>query len=201
MMGGGAQMINWPEGFCTELVSRGVQVIRFDNRETGLSSHFPEAPVPDLRAALAGDFSSASYTLSDMAADTIGPLDVLGFDRAHIVGASLSGMIAQTIAIGYPGRVRSLTSMMSATGNRSVGQPNLAAIGGVGRHRRTVRASSTGRSGPSGWSGRQGSSSTRTQWPIGPDAPTTGTTSASAWCASPSRPWPPEISLRGCGYN
>jgi len=132
MMGGGAQMINWPEGFCTELVSRGVQVIRFDNRDAGRSPHFPDTQVPDLQAALAGDFSSVSYTLSDMAADTVGLLDVLGFDSAHIVGASLGGMIAQMIAIEYPGRVRSLTSMMSTTGDRGVGQPNLTAISGLG---------------------------------------------------------------------
>jgi len=132
MMGGGAQMINWPEGFCAELVSRGMHVIRFDNRDSGLSSHFPDAPVPDLQAALAGDLSSASYTLSDMAADTVGLLDVLGFDSAHVVGASLGGMIAQTIAIEHPARVRSLTSSMSTTGDGSVGQPNLTAIAGLG---------------------------------------------------------------------
>jgi pimeloyl-ACP methyl ester carboxylesterase len=91
LMGGGAQMINWPEGFCAELVDRGVHVIRFDNRDTGRSSHFPDAPIPDLPAALAGDLSSASYTLSDMAADTVGLLDVLSFDSAHLVGASLAG--------------------------------------------------------------------------------------------------------------
>ena len=132
MMGGGAQMINWPEGFCAELVGRGVQVIRFDNRDSGLSSHFPDAPVPDLPAALAGDFSSASYTLTDMAADTVGLLDVLGVDSSHLVGASLGGMIAQTVAMEYPGRVRSLTSMMSTTGDRGVGQPNLSAIAPLG---------------------------------------------------------------------
>jgi pimeloyl-ACP methyl ester carboxylesterase len=132
MMGGGAQMINWPEGFCDELVSRGLQVIRFDNRDVGRSSHFPDGPVPDLQAALAGDFSSASYTLSDMAADTAALLDVLGFGSAHIAGASLGGMVAQTIALEYPGRVRSLTSMMSTTGDRRVGQPHLTAIGGLG---------------------------------------------------------------------
>lgn len=117
-----AQMINWPEGFCAELVAHGVQVIRFDNRDVGLSSHFPDAPTPDLPAALAGDLSSASYTLSDMAADTVGLLDALGLDSAHIVGASMGGAIAQTIAIEHPGRIRSLTSMMSTTGDMSVGQ-------------------------------------------------------------------------------
>nr|WP_295930604.1 alpha/beta hydrolase [uncultured Dyadobacter sp.] len=132
IMGGGAQLIAWPDGFCTELASRGLQLIRFDNRDTGLSSHFDAAPVPDLAAALAGDYTSVSYTLSDMAADTVGLMDALGFDRVHLVGASMGGMIAQTVAIEYPGRVLSLTSIMSTTGNRSVGQPDYAALATVG---------------------------------------------------------------------
>jgi pimeloyl-ACP methyl ester carboxylesterase len=131
VMGIGAQMINWPEGFCAELVAHGVQVIRFDNRDVGLSSHFPDAPPPDLPAVLAGDTSSASYTLSDMAADAVGLLDARGLDSAHIVGASMGGMIAQTIAIEQPGRVRSLTSMMSTTGDRSVGQPKPETLAAV----------------------------------------------------------------------
>lgn len=96
------------------------------------SSHCHEAPAPDLQAALAGDFSSESYTLSDMAADTVGLLDVLGLDSARMVGASMGGMIAQTMAIEHPGRVRSLTSMMSSTGDRSVGQADLAKPAGLG---------------------------------------------------------------------
>ncbi|WP_018500258.1 alpha/beta fold hydrolase [Parafrankia discariae] len=133
IMGGGAQMINWPEGFCAELAERGLYVIRFDSRDTGRSSHFTDGPVPDLGAALAGDLSSAAYTLSDMAADTVGLLDALGFRTAHLVGASLGGMVAQTVAIERPDRVRSLTSMMSTTGDRAVGQPDLARIAGLGR--------------------------------------------------------------------
>nr|BFE88838.1 hypothetical protein GCM10020093_114390 [Planobispora longispora] len=121
VMGVAAQMINWPDDFCAGLVARGLQVIRFDNRDAGLSSHFHDAPAPDLAAALAGDTSSASYTLSDMAADTVGLLDALGLDSAHIVGASMGAMIAQMIAIEHPARVRSLTSMMSTTGGPSVG--------------------------------------------------------------------------------
>ncbi|KNB50524.1 alpha/beta fold hydrolase [Streptomyces caatingaensis] len=132
VMGGGGQLINWPVEFCAELVAHGVQVIRFDNRDSGRSTHFHDAPVPDLQAALAGDFSSVSYTLSDMAADTVGLLDALGLGSAHVVGASLGGMIAQTMAIEHPDRVRSLTSMMSTTGDLGVGQPDFAVLAGVG---------------------------------------------------------------------
>ncbi len=124
IMGLAAQSIHWPDVFCHALASHGLQVIRFDNRDAGLSTHLTGAPTPNLPAALAGDFSSASYTLSDMAADAVGLLDVLGFDKAHIVGASMGGQIAQTIAIEHPARVSSLTSMMSSTGNMSVGQPS-----------------------------------------------------------------------------
>jgi len=132
IMGAGAQMISWPDGFCTELAGRGLQVIRFDNRDAGRSTHFPAGPVPDLAAALAGDFSSASYTLADMAADTAGLLDVLGFGSAHIAGASLGGMVAQMMALEHPARVRSLTSIMSTTGARGVGWPDLPALAGLG---------------------------------------------------------------------
>ena len=128
VMGLGTQMLGWPDGFCTALVARGVHVIRFDNRDIGLSTHLTDAPMPDVRAALRGDASSASYRLSDMAADTVGLLDALGLDSAHLVGASMGGMIAQTAAIEHPGRVRSLTSIMSSTGDPSVGQATQGAI-------------------------------------------------------------------------
>ena len=118
----GAHLIGWPDGFCSALVERGLQVIRFDNRDVGRSSHISDAPAPDLPAVLRGDLSSVSYTLSDMAADTIGLLDVLGIDSAHLVGASMGGAIAQTVAIEHPERVRSLTSIMSTTGDMKVGQ-------------------------------------------------------------------------------
>ncbi|GAA5085132.1 alpha/beta hydrolase [Thermocatellispora tengchongensis] len=133
VMGVAAQMINWPDGFCAELADRGMHVIRFDNRDAGLSTHLSDAPPPDLPAALAGDLSSAAYTLSDMAADAVGLLDALGLDSAHFVGASMGGMIAQTVAIEHPDRIRSLTSMMSTTGAPSVGQASpeaLAVLGG-----------------------------------------------------------------------
>ncbi len=122
IMGLAAQMIHWPDGFCQALVDAGLHVIRFDNRDAGRSTHLHDAPPPNLPAALAGDLSSASYTLSDMAADAVALLDFLGIREAHVAGASMGGQIAQTLAIEHPQRVRSLISMMSTTGNPEVGQ-------------------------------------------------------------------------------
>jgi pimeloyl-ACP methyl ester carboxylesterase len=127
VMGLGMQMIAWPDDFCAALGERGFQVIRFDNRDVGRSTWI-EGPLPDVMAALVGDISSASYTLSDMAADTAGLLDALELEASHFAGASMGGMIVQTLAIEHPGRVRSLTSIMSTTGDRSVGQPSPAAL-------------------------------------------------------------------------
>ena len=124
IMGVGAQSIAWPDAFCHALTDQGLQIVRFDNRDVGLSTHMSDAPPPDLPAVFAGNLSSASYTLSDMAADAVGLLDALGFAQAHVVGASLGGAIGQTVAIERPDRVRSLTSMMSTTGNPAVGQPS-----------------------------------------------------------------------------
>ncbi|MEZ4705782.1 MAG: alpha/beta hydrolase [Caldilineaceae bacterium] len=123
IQGLGAQLVGWPDGFCAALVERGLHLIRFDNRDVGLSTHLANTPPPDLPAVLRGDLSSVSYTLSDMAADAVGLLDALGIESAHLVGASMGGAIAQTIAIEQPHRARSLTSMMSTTGNMQVGQP------------------------------------------------------------------------------
>ena len=128
IIGIAAQSINWPDEFCHSLVGRGLHVIRFDNRDSGLSTHLTDAPPPDLPGALTGDLSSVSYTLSDMAADAVGLLDALGFAKAHLVGASMGGAIAQTMAIEHPDRVRSLTSMMSTTGSMSVGQASPEAL-------------------------------------------------------------------------
>jgi pimeloyl-ACP methyl ester carboxylesterase len=123
IMGLGVQMLGWDERFCRMLAERGFQVVRFDNRDVGRSTRIEGGPRPDVMAVAAGDMSSASYLLSDMAADTVGLLDHLGVDAAHPVGASLGGMIAQTVAIEHPSRVLSLTSIMSTTGDASVGQP------------------------------------------------------------------------------
>src|SRR6185436_6464152 len=122
VMGLATQLVHWPRGFLLALVARDLHVVRFDNRYSGHSSHMHNAPPPDLPAALRGDLSSASYTLWDMAADAVGLLDALKIDAAHVVGASLGGGIAQTIAIEHPRRVRSLTSMMFTTGDPAVGK-------------------------------------------------------------------------------
>ena len=121
IMGLGAQMILWDDEFCAALAARGHRVIRFDNRDVGLSSKIAGWRTLDVLAAMGGwafgRAVAAPYTLSDMAADTVGMLDALGLDAAHVVGASLGGMIAQTLAIEHPRRVLSLTSIMSTTGN------------------------------------------------------------------------------------
>ena len=122
IMGAGTQMHGWPDDFIAELVAHGLYVVRFDNRDVGESTHFHDAPKPNLAAVMAGDKSTASYILSDMAADTVGLLDALGIREAHLVGASLGGFVAQTIAIEHPERILSLTSIMSTTGDVSVGQ-------------------------------------------------------------------------------
>jgi pimeloyl-ACP methyl ester carboxylesterase len=128
IMGLGVQMLGWDERFCGELAGRGYQVVRFDNRDVGHSTKVEGGPRPDVMAAFAGDMSSASYTLEDMADDCVGLLDELGVQTAHLVGASLGGMIAQTVAIQHPDRVLSLVSIMSTTGDRAVGQPHPEAL-------------------------------------------------------------------------
>jgi pimeloyl-ACP methyl ester carboxylesterase len=113
VMGLGGQLVFWPEEFCSALAERGFFVVRYDNRDVGLSSRIDDAPPPDILAAFQGDTSSASYTLKDMAADAVGLLDALGIDRAHVMGVSMGGMIAQHLAMHYPSRVLSLCSVMS----------------------------------------------------------------------------------------
>jgi pimeloyl-ACP methyl ester carboxylesterase len=122
VMGLGSQLIHWPEEFCELLAGRGFHVVRFDNRDVGHSTKLDDLPVPDLAAVAAGDVSDAGYTLDDMADDAVGLLDHLGIDAAHVAGASMGGMIGQTMAIRHPQRVLSLCSIMSTTGDRTVGQ-------------------------------------------------------------------------------
>ena len=124
IMGLGAQMITWDEELCRQIADRGFFVVRFDNRDVGLTDKIEGGPRPNVLAAMAGDTSSASYTLDDMAADAAGLLDALDIDKAHIVGASMGGMIAQTFAINYPARTLSLCSIMSTTGAPGTGTPH-----------------------------------------------------------------------------
>jgi pimeloyl-ACP methyl ester carboxylesterase len=128
IMGLGAQMIVWDDEFCALIAARGFRVIRFDNRDVGLSTKIEGGPTPDLLAAFTGDASSASYTLDDMADDAAALLDELGITSAHVMGASMGGMIAQTLAIRHPQKVQTLTSIMSTTGALDVGQPDPAVI-------------------------------------------------------------------------
>jgi pimeloyl-ACP methyl ester carboxylesterase len=125
IMGLGTQMLGWHEDFCAELAGRGFHVIRYDNRDIGRSTILSSAPVPTLGQIVRRDKRAASYTLAEMAADGVGLLDHLGIERAHLVGVSMGGMIAQTIAARRPERVLSLTSIMSSTGSRWRGQPAL----------------------------------------------------------------------------
>lgn len=131
VMGLGGQSVDWPEGFVDELVARGFRVVRFDNRDIGLSTEFTATPPTTGQLARAVMFRRpmpAEYLLADMARDAIGLLDALDIERAHVVGMSMGGMIAQTMAIDHPSRVRSLTSIMSTTGGRWVGRPKLSLI-------------------------------------------------------------------------
>lgn len=143
VMGLGAQLTAWDEGFCALLVARGFHVVRFDNRDVGRSTWID---TPDLDvgaavlAAFGGDTTVAPYRLTDMATDTVGLFDDLGVDRAHVVGASMGGMIAQTLAIEHPARVASLTSIMSTTGEPAVGNPAPELLGTLVGQRPTERA-------------------------------------------------------------
>ena len=109
----GSQLVFWTDEFCERFLSRGFQVIRFDNRDVGLTSKTAGKP-PAVAELMAGNDISAPYTFSDMAADTVAVLDAVGVTQAHVVGTSLGGGIAQTVAIEYPERVKTLTSVMSA---------------------------------------------------------------------------------------
>lgn len=132
IMGLAAQMIAWDDAFCSALAARGRYVVRFDNRDIGRSTRFTAAGVPDVGAALAaamqGQPVSAPYRLSDMARDVVGLLDALDIDRAHVVGASMGGAIAQTLAIEHPERLRTLTSIMATSGAPDLPPPTPQAV-------------------------------------------------------------------------
>lgn len=127
IMGLGRQMISWDHEFCASLSERGYYVIRFDNRDAGLSTSFNDAGIPNfseiINAMSKGENIPVPYNLPDMADDTAGLIDALGMDSAHIVGASMGGMIAQVIGISHPEHVRTITSIMSTTGDPNLPTP------------------------------------------------------------------------------
>ncbi len=129
VMGLGMQLTGWPDELVADLVARGHRVIRFDNRDAGLSDGFDHLGVPNL--AFAGLRYAlhlgvqAPYRIADMAADTVGVLDALGLSRVHLCGASMGGMIAQHVAAKHPQRVKSLTLLMTTSGSRRLPQPGL----------------------------------------------------------------------------
>jgi len=133
--GNGAQIYFWDVEFCQSLARKGYFVIRFDNRDAGLSTKFEEAGIPDFQAAIKalmdGKPVKSAYTLDDMADDAVGLLDALGIEKAHICGASMGGMIAQVIAYRHPKHVLSLTSIMSTTGNPDLPQAKPETIADV----------------------------------------------------------------------
>src|SRR5437763_5573620 len=122
IMGLATQMIGWPDEFCGQLAERGFQVVRFDNRDIGRPTKVKGRP-PTPPQLLTRKIDPVLYTLSDMAGDAAGLMRELGLAPAHVVGASMGGMIAQTLAARHPDMVRSLVSIMSTTGNRWKGQP------------------------------------------------------------------------------
>lgn len=132
IMGLAAQMIAWDDMFCAQLAARGYHVIRFDNRDIGLSTRFDHAGVPDISAAfgaaMQGKPVAAPYLLRDMADDVVGLLDALGIATAHVVGASMGGAIGQTLAIHHPARLRTLTSIMATTGAPGLPPPTPEAL-------------------------------------------------------------------------
>ncbi len=125
IMGLATQMIAWRDDFCAGLAARGFFVVRFDNRDVGRSTTLDHLPAPTRGQLVRRDKRAASYTLEDMALDVVGLLDQLEIERAHVVGASMGAMIAQTVAANHPDRVLSLVSIMGSTGSRWSGQPRL----------------------------------------------------------------------------
>jgi len=128
IMGLSMQLTGWEPEFCELLAERGFHVIRFDNRDMGLTTHFDEAPVPNVQSVLLGDHSDVTYLLADLADDAAGLLEALEIERAHVVGVSMGGMIVQELLLRHPDRLLSACSIMSTTGAADVGQPSPEAV-------------------------------------------------------------------------
>ena len=144
IMGFAAQMYVWPDSFCRALADRSFRVVRFDNRDAGLSTHLDGVKAPGMKrsmfASIFGIKLKVPYTLGDMALDTVGLLDALNIERAHVVGASMGGMIAQILAARHGGRIASLTSLMSTSGSRRLPGPRPRVLRHVlFKHRKKMR--------------------------------------------------------------
>ena len=203
-MGLGAQMIHWDDDFCRQLAARGFRVIRFDNRDIGKSSQLTGGkrltPFELLKLRFLKIPVAAPYKLIDMAKDTVGLMDVLGIKSAHLVGASMGGMIAQEVALSFPQRVRSLTSIMSTTGN-----PESAAADARGRRhadgaaaghqRRIFRAVRQNLESPARRlvPGRRSARSARA-----PNAPSSAASIRPASDGNCAPCWPPAAARNGC---
>ena len=152
VMGLGGQLTDWPEGFPEMLAAEGFHVITFDNRDQGLSTEFdwePPSQIKSVLGMLAKRPPKAEYHLTDMGLDAVGLLDALDIDSAHLVGMSMGGMIAQTIAIEHPTRARSLTSIMSNTGDRKHGRVAPKVMAKLARMKPPTRADAAAASGES----------------------------------------------------
>jgi pimeloyl-ACP methyl ester carboxylesterase len=128
IMGLSCQMIIWEDEFCCRLAEKGFYVIRFDNRDVGMSTKMTALGIPHIQLLLLGKLSFVPYTISDMAMDTVGLLDALQIEKAHVIGVSMGGMIGQEIAISYPDRLKTLTTIMSTTGSPLLPPPSTEAI-------------------------------------------------------------------------
>ena len=134
IMGLSTQMLGWPEEFCLDLAAAGHRVVRFDNRDIGLSTHLDDANVPGPTEPILHP-KRVPYSIDDMADDAAGLMAALGWESAHVVGASMGGFIAQALAIRHPRRARSLTLIMTSTGSRRVGRPRIALAARLARPR------------------------------------------------------------------
>jgi pimeloyl-ACP methyl ester carboxylesterase len=137
IMGLGTQLVGWPDEFCAQLQTRGFFVVRFDNRDIGLSTHLDWLPVPNVLAVAVGRRRPA-YPLDDLATDTAGLIDALGLGRVHLVGASMGSFVAQLVAIRRPDLVRSLTLMMTSTGYRWIGRPTASVLSATLRRKAAI---------------------------------------------------------------
>ena len=201
-MGLGAQMIHWDDEFCRQLAARGFRVIRFDNRDIGKSSRMTGGALRALELLKLRFLKipvAAPYKLLDMAKDTIGLMDALGIQSAHLVGASMGGMIAQEIAISFPERVRSLTSIMSTTGNPKVPPATREAAAMLMAPPPTSKEDiSTGLHRPGKSCASAPSRRTRRSTARAPSGPMSAASIRPASAASCAPCWPPAAARNGC---